>query len=110
VAGTVGEKLYYRIGEIAEALSVRTSVIRFWETQFESLQPQKTRSGQRLYSRQDLARIQEIKRLLYNEKLTIAGARERLASRQKQEAPQTDQAKELLLMVRQELRKLRDSM
>lgn len=73
------DKLYYRIGEVAAITSLRTSVLRFWETEFGMLQPRKSRSGQRLYSQENLVLIQDIKRLLYVEKLTIEGARKRLA-------------------------------
>lgn len=72
------DKLYYRIGEVAAITSLRPSVLRFWETEFGMLQPRKSRSGQRLYSQDDLVLIQDIKRLLYVEKLTIEGARKRL--------------------------------
>ena len=73
------DKLYYRIGEVAAITSLRPSVLRFWETEFGMLQPRKSRSGQRLYSQDNLVLIQDIKRLLYVEKLTIEGARKRLA-------------------------------
>ncbi|HEX5772947.1 MAG TPA: MerR family transcriptional regulator, partial [Geomobilimonas sp.] len=69
------DKLYYRIGEVAAITSLRPSVLRFWETEFGMLQPRKSRSGQRLYSQDNLVLIQDIKRLLYVEKLTIEGAR-----------------------------------
>ena len=81
------DKLYYRIGEAAAVIGVKTSVLRFWETQFETLKPVKTRTGQRLYANKDLETIQEIKRLLYNEKLTIEGANKKLRdSRRRQQS------------------------
>jgi DNA-binding transcriptional MerR regulator len=107
MAETAGEKLYYRIGEVAEILKVNTSVLRFWETQFAVLAPRKTRTGQRLYSSSELDLLKEIKNLLYVEKLTIVGAIARLSTigkRMKQsELPQED----LLGTVRQELKELR---
>lgn len=77
----IPDKLFFKIGEVAELASLRPSVLRYWETEFDSLKPQKSRSGQRLYSRKDLSLVFEIKRLLYVEKLTIEGARKRIITR-----------------------------
>jgi len=66
---TFPEKVYYRIGEVAAYTELKSSVLRFWESEFEFLKPVKSRSGQRLYSRNDLELILEIKRLLYTEKI-----------------------------------------
>jgi DNA-binding transcriptional MerR regulator len=79
VSGAHPDKLYLRIGEAAELLDVRPSVLRFWEGQFPALMPKKSRTGQRLYNQQEIALLSEIRRLLYKEKLTIEGARKRLA-------------------------------
>jgi len=101
------EKLYYKIGEIAGMLSVNSSVLRFWETQFTELSPSKTKTGQRLYSRRDFELLQEIYRLLYVQKLTIAGARARLSlTGRKKHAAAGDPA-ELLQTVCHELKELR---
>ena len=81
---TASEKLYYKIGEVAEMLSINTSVLRFWESQFDVLSPSKTRTGQRLYSLRDFDQIKEIYRLLYVQKLTIAGARARLSLKKRE--------------------------
>lgn len=77
------EKQYFRIGEVALLTALKTSVLRFWETEFKSLCPPKSRTGQRLYTKQDIELLLEIKRLLYVEKLTIEGARKRLKETQK---------------------------
>lgn len=77
----IPDKLFFKIGEVAELASLRTSVLRYWETEFDSLNPQKSRSGQRLYTRKDLSLVFEIKRLLYTEKLTIEGARKKIITR-----------------------------
>ena len=81
----IPDKLYFRIGEVAEITRLRPSVLRFWETEFKGLKPPKSGTGQRLYSRNDLELVLEIKRLLYSEKLTIEGARKRLSSRRSRE-------------------------
>lgn len=72
------ENRHYKIGEIARKLGVETSVLRYWENEFSELHPRRTSSGQRLYSEQDFQTVQTIYNLLYNEKMTIAGARKRL--------------------------------
>ncbi|MBT0664527.1 MerR family transcriptional regulator [Geobacter pelophilus] len=69
------DKLYYKIGEISKALSLNPSVLRFWETEFSQLNPRKSSTGQRLYSRNDLDLLVTIRKLLYKDKLTIEGAR-----------------------------------
>ena len=78
MAARIPDKLYFRIGEVANIASLRPSVLRFWETEFDLLQPIKSRSGQRLYTRKELELILEIKKLLYSDKLTIEGARKKL--------------------------------
>ena len=71
-------KLYYRIGEVAKLTGVKPHVLRYWETEFRWMSPPKSRSKQRLYRRKDIEMITVIKRLLYEERYTIAGARQRL--------------------------------
>ena len=71
-------KLYYRIGEVAKITHVKPHVLRYWETEFRWMAPPKSRSRQRLYRRKDIETILLIKRLLYDERYTIAGARQRL--------------------------------
>ena len=73
-----GAKLYYRIGDVARMTGLKPSVIRFWETEFPAISPQKSKTGQRLYSQLNISEIIKIKELLYQEKLTIAGAKKRL--------------------------------
>lgn len=74
----LGKFKRYRIGEAAKALGVKTSVLRFWEGEFPALEPVRTASGQRLYTEEHLALLRRIKALLYDEGLTIEGARRRL--------------------------------
>jgi DNA-binding transcriptional MerR regulator len=71
-------KLYYRIGEVSQITGVKPYVLRYWESEFRLMAPQKSRSKQRLYRQKDIETILHIKRLLYEERYTIAGARQRL--------------------------------
>lgn len=71
-------KLYYRIGEVSGIVGVEPHVLRYWETEFRSVRPQKSAKGQRVYSRRDVETLLRVKDLLYREKFTIAGARKRL--------------------------------
>ena len=72
------EKLYYKIGEISKIVQIETSVLRFWESEFKKIKPRRTTTGQRIYSKKDLNLILEIKRLLYDKKFTIEGAKQHL--------------------------------
>lgn len=71
-------KLYFRIGEVAKIVGVKPYVLRYWETEFPILKPGKTPSRHRLYRRRDVELLLEIKRLLYEEGFTIAGAKKQL--------------------------------
>ena len=104
---TASDKLYYKIGEVAEILKVNTSVLRFWETQFDTLSPTKTKSGQRLYSLRDFEQIKEIYRLLYIQKLTIAGAKVRLSLRKKEKNIVDSEPAEVIQVLCHELKELR---
>ena len=72
-------KLYYRIGEVSEIVGVQPHVLRYWETEFLSIRPQKSSKGQRVYSRRDVEKLLRVKDLLRNQGFTIAGARKRLS-------------------------------
>ncbi len=78
----IPDKLYFRIGEVAQLCRLPAYVLRFWETEFPQLKPTKSSTGQRMYRRRDVEHVVRIKQLLYSEGYTIAGAREHL----KQEA------------------------
>ena len=71
-------KLYYRIGEVATLVGVEPHVLRYWETEFRSIRPQKSAKGQRIYSRRDVETLLKVKDLLYAHRFTIAGARRKL--------------------------------
>jgi DNA-binding transcriptional MerR regulator len=75
----IPEKSLFRIGEVSRLTATKTFVLRYWETEFPTLQPVKSPSGHRLYRRDDIETVFEIKRLLYEEGFTIAGARKHLA-------------------------------
>ena len=72
----------YKIGQAAKEIGVKTYVLRFWEGEFDEIEPIRTDSGQRLYTEENLEIIREIKRLLYDEGLTIDGAKKKLHSRE----------------------------
>lgn len=74
----IPEKIYFRIGEVSELAKLPTYVLRFWETEFPQLRPIKSNTGQRMYRRRDVESVMQIRKLLYEDGFTIAGARERL--------------------------------
>ncbi len=71
-------KLFFRIGEVAGLVGVEPHVLRYWETEFRSVRPQKSAKGQRVYSRRDVETLLKVKELLYAHRFTIAGARRKL--------------------------------
>ena len=77
----IPDRLFFRIGDVGEIAGVETYVLRFWESEFPMLAPKKTSNGQRQYRRKDVETVLEIKRLLYAEGYTIAGARKVLHDR-----------------------------
>ena len=85
----IPDRLFFRIGDVSQLSGLEAYVLRFWEGEFPSLSPKKTSSGQRQYRRKDVETVLEIKRLLYDEGYTIAGARKamRSRSRRKKSAP-----------------------
>src|SRR5713226_1022989 len=79
----IPDKLYFRIGEVARLAGIKPYVLRFWETEFSGLGPKKSGTGHRLYRRKDVELVLEIKRLLYEKRFTIEGARKFLDTRGK---------------------------
>lgn len=73
-----GKKLFYSIGEISELTHIKPYVLRYWESEFDVLNPSKGKNGQRVFKEKDLEAILEIKELLYNEGYTIVGAKKKL--------------------------------
>ncbi len=78
------DRLYYSIGEVAELLDVETHTLRYWEEEFEQLEPQKTPGGQRRYRVEELEFLSRVKHLLHEEKYTTEGARQKLKLWEKQ--------------------------
>lgn len=79
-AVAIPEKLFFKIGEVCELAGVQAHVLRYWESEFPTLAPQKNRAGQRVYRKRDVEMALKIKELLYEEQYTIAGAKKRLAN------------------------------
>ena len=75
----IPDKVYFRIGEVSRLAQTKAYVLRYWETEFPTLKPGKTRTGHRVYRRKDVETVLEIKRLLYEEGFTIDGARKQLS-------------------------------
>lgn len=75
---TATEEVFYRIGEVSRLTALKPFVLRYWETEFPMLEPVKSSSGHRLYRQEDVELVLKIKRLLYDEGFTIAGARRHL--------------------------------
>jgi DNA-binding transcriptional MerR regulator len=88
VASEIPDKLYFRIGEVARLCEVPAYVLRFWESEFPQLKPNKGGTGQRLYRRRDVDMALRVKTLLYDEGYTIPGARSVLKSEFRQKEPQ----------------------
>jgi DNA-binding transcriptional MerR regulator len=80
-APEIPDKSLFRIGEVSRLTETKTFVLRYWESEFPTLQPVKSPSGHRLYRREDIETVFEIKRLLYDQGFTIAGARRHLAEK-----------------------------
>ena len=79
----IPDKLYFRIGEVAQLCRLPAYVLRFWESEFPQLKPLKGSTGQRMYRHKDVENVLRIKKLLYEEGFTIAGARQHLRSEHK---------------------------
>lgn len=84
----IPDRLYFKIGDVARICNVKAYVLRFWETQFPQLKPNKSGTGQRLYRRRDVEVALEIKRLVHGEGFTLAGARQILEQGPKRKVPQ----------------------
>src|SRR5580692_9049741 len=85
----IPDKLYFRIGEVAGLCRLPAYVLRFWETEFPQLKPIKSSTGQRMYRKRDVESVVRIKKLLYEEGFTIAGARAHLREETRSERNQT---------------------
>jgi DNA-binding transcriptional MerR regulator len=86
----IPDRLYFKIGDVARLCGVETYVLRFWESQFPQLKPNKSGTGQRLYRRRDVELALEIKRLVHAEGYTLAGARAALGQEHRRQSPHQD--------------------
>ncbi|MBN1831235.1 MAG: MerR family transcriptional regulator [Deltaproteobacteria bacterium] len=98
------DKKYFRIGEVSRIIGVRPYVLRYWESEFPQIRPHRADSKQRTYQKKDLEVIFGIKKLLYEEKLTIEGARRRLKAMKSEKRVSGDQ--EFLREMRKELQEI----
>ncbi len=96
------DKRFFRIGEVSRIIGVEPYVLRYWETEFSQIRPRRADSNQRTYQRKDLETIMEIKRLLYEEKMTIEGAKRQL----KQKGVSAGAMKSVLSDVERELKEI----
>lgn len=109
----IPDKFYFKIGEVSAILGVKPYVVRFWETEF-NLAPAKNSSKHRVYRRQEVETLLEIKQLLYVERFTIEGAQKKLKERMKEKGKQLDlnlpdnRYKSLLRRLKKDLGKLRE--
>jgi len=102
-AQEIPDKLYFRIGEVARLAGIKPYVLRFWETEFPTLGPKKSGTGHRLYRRKEVEMVLEIKRLLYEKRFTIEGARKFLDTRGKAEPAKAPKAVKVPKKVQAEL-------
>ena len=111
---TIPDKLYFKIGEVAKMADVPTHVQRYWESEFPGISPRRAKSKQRLYRREDVELILDIKILLHEQGYTIAGAKKLLESGHKPilaraaTPPPKAKASMTLLSIKQELKKLQN--
>ena len=85
---TIPDKLYYRIGEVESITEVPAYVLRYWESEFKLLRPKKNPAGQRVYRKRDLELVERIRTLLYDERLTLEGAKKRLLAESRRSTEQ----------------------
>ncbi len=109
MSADIPDKLFFRIGEVAELVGVESHVLRYWETEFK-IRPQRSSAGQRLYRRQEVQRFLRVRQLLHEEGYTIAGARKALAEAMGEAPPKPTVGVEMdaLRDALRRVRKLRD--
>ncbi len=102
----IPDKLYFKIGEVTEITGLAGYVLRFWESEFKTIRPSRSDSGQRLYRKKDVEEVLKIKHLLYDRKFTIQGAKKHLKSTNKD--PSATLPAPLIKELREELQRIRD--
>lgn len=101
------KKLFYKINEVSRITGVKPYVLRYWESEFKQLKPQKDVNDQRRYRREDIDMVEQIKSLLYEERFTIEGARKKLKRKNKADKTSTDARKKRLKVISRELTDIR---
>lgn len=99
------DKRYFRIGEVSRIVGVKPYVLRYWESEFPTVRPKRADSRQRVYKREDIETLGAIKKLLYEEKLTIAGAKNRLKAMKKGDDTPVPQG-DILAEIKEELHQI----
>lgn len=104
----IPEKAYFRIGEVSKILNVEPYVIRYWETEFKTVKPVRTKTAQRLYRRKDIEELLTIRNLLYQQRFTINGAKKQLTKmRSETEPARADSPSEKLRIIKKELQQIK---
>jgi DNA-binding transcriptional MerR regulator len=104
----IPEKAYFRIGEVSKILDVEPYVIRYWESEFRTIKPVRTRAAQRLYRKKDVQELLNIKNLLYFQRFTIDGAKKQLFKMHQNDDPdKVDEEKEKLILIKRELQQIK---
>lgn len=104
----IPEKSYFRIGEVCRILGVAPYVVRYWESEFKSVKPIRSKSDQRLYRRKDVETLVNIKKLLHEERFTIQGARRRLSERRQIDETEPEELSRRLLIIKNGLLKIKE--
>ncbi len=106
----IPEKTYFRIGEVSKILSVEPYVIRYWETEFKTVRPVRTKAAQRLYRKKDVEELLTIRNLLYQQRFTISGAKKQLLKLHDAEGVPEDSQQDKLIYIKKELQQIRKMM
>ncbi len=83
-SSSIPDRLYFRIGDVAEIVGVKPHVLRYWESEFSEIQPEKSSTGQRVYRRKDVETVLLIRHFLYEEKFSVEGARQKIRELRRQ--------------------------
>jgi DNA-binding transcriptional MerR regulator len=119
MATAIPDKLYFKIGEVCKITGVEPYILRYWESEFKLVKPYRTKSNQRLYRKKDVESILKIKKMLYEDKFTIAGAKLKLKDSTTHEKEKEKQLPlgfvphkymEVLTEIKEEIRQIRDSL
>jgi DNA-binding transcriptional MerR regulator len=117
MVAVIPDKLYFKIGEVCKITGVEPYILRYWESEFKLVKPYRTKSNQRLYRKKDVESILKIKKMLYEDKFTIAGAKLKLKDSNIQEKEKQlplgfvpHKYREVLKEIKEEIQQIRDSL